>query len=201
MNADKLIRKSPRREIVVHKDGDVQDIINVILMADKVGADYTKRLAKRLKRKNDVDTLQGVYDFVKSNIRYKIDAPGFEKVKSPGATWKDKYGDCKSHTVFVGSLIKNMGYDYFYRVAFYDPSNPYQGHIYTVAIVDDKEVVLDTVNTGFDKEESFWKAYDYSPNGNKKKIQSISGLPQFKLKDFAIISAICFAAYKLKNYG
>lgn len=173
-SADKLISNSQRVNYTMYKSGDVDDIIKVILFADKVGRFYTEKFAAKLKRSDDYQTLENIWDFVKEHIKYIVDIPGHEKIKSPGATWKDKFGDCKSHSVLVGSLLHNLGFDFVYRVAFYDAAHPELGHIYCVAVLDGKEVIVDTVNTAFDKQEPYWKAFDYSPHSGKKV--QISGI-------------------------
>lgn len=167
-SANRLIGNSQRLNYTFFKNGDVDDIINVILFADQTGRFYTEKFAGQLKESSDYRTLNNVWDFVKKNIKYVVDKPGHEKIKSPGATWKDKFGDCKSHSVMVGSLLHNLGYDFVYRVAFYDPSHPELGHIYPVVKLKGKEIIVDTVNTDFDKEEIYWKANDYSPETGKK---------------------------------
>jgi len=196
--AGRFVGSSKRIEYTFFKDGKVKDIIKVILFADVEGRFYTENLAPKLKGHNDYRTLENVWDFVNSKIKYVVDTPGYEKIKSPGATWKDKFGDCKSHSVFVGSLLHHLGFEFYYRVSFYDPEHPELGHIYCIAKSGGKEIIVDTVNTAFDKEEPFWKKQDYHPKSGKKV--SLSGLNQNNgLSFFSWVSLAGISYYLYKK--
>lgn len=176
--AARTIEPSTGTKIVVTDDADVARIIALIMQADALSRPFTKRFARSLRGKNDLDTLRNVWAFVKDNIEYQRDKPGSEVVKSPGALWESRVGDCKSFSVMIGSLLGNLGYTYKYRVAFYSPATPEQGHIYPVAILPDgREVIVDAVHTRFNAEAKYWKAYDYEPaSGKRKKASRLAGL-------------------------
>lgn len=159
------IRRSPGIATKMYSNARIGDIVEAILHADEKGSYFVEGMAESLRRGNDRETLRAVWSFVKDHIRYVRDAPGKELVKSPGATWESKAGDCKSMSVMAGSLLKCLGYKYFYRVARYDPKNPEQGHIYPVAVVNGREIVVDAVHDDFDGQYKYWKKQDYSPRG------------------------------------
>lgn len=166
--ANRYIGKSPNVSKTMFKNASVDDIINVILYADTLSKPFTDQFAPMLRARTDEDTLRNVWKFVRDNIRYIEDNEGNEIVKSPGKTWQDKTGDCKSMSVMVASLLKNLGYQYYYRVAFYDPSTPNQGHIYPVAVTaEGEEYIVDAVHPRFDVEYTYWKKQDYQPGSGK----------------------------------
>lgn len=185
--ANRYIEKSPGIEITLFEDATVEDIIHGILMASRHGARFTERFAPMLKGRDDMATLRNVWEFVRRNIAYQRDADGHEIIKSPGRTWQDRFGDCKSMSVKVASLLENLGFDYFFRVAFYDPAEPNQGHIYpVVALPGGGKVVVDAVHPRFDMEYQWWKKRDYYPpkrriSGLKhnRKIMGINANPSF----------------------
>lgn len=169
--ASRHIQPTTGRVTTKYEDGDIDDIIEVILEADRLSAVFTKPFARFLRQSSDIGTLKQVWTFVKKNIRYVRDSPGHEVIKSPGKTWQDRRigSDCKSFSVMIGSLLKNLGYAYFYRVAFYDPATPDQGHIYPVAVLPSgRKVVVDAVHRTFNEEVPFWKAYDYHPQTGQR---------------------------------
>lgn len=163
MKYSALISKSPGKESVMRTNARIGDIVEVILHADGKASAFTRRLAGHLRGKDDMDTLANIWDFTKKHIRYKRDRAGKEIVKSPGRTWEDGHADCKGMSIFIGSLLKNLGYDFVYRVARYDSSLPDQGHIYPVVLLDGKEVVVDAVHKYFNKEYPYWTKKDYAP--------------------------------------
>lgn len=175
----RYILPSSNQKMFIKSDAEVTDIISVILKADQRSKEFTARFAPFLRGSSPEQTLKNVWSFVRKYIRYEKDRSGDERIKSPGKTWEDKYGDCKSMSVMVGSLLKNLGFRYFYRVAFYDKDNPEQGHIYPVAILPGGEmIVVDAVHYVFDEEVEFWRASDYDPETGKKiagKATAISG--------------------------
>jgi hypothetical protein len=168
------------------------------MQADELSQPFTARFAKFLRGKNDLQTLKNVWAFVKENITYRRDQPGDEVVKSPGALWETKVGDCKSFSVMIGSILNNLGYNYKYRVAFYNPLQPNQGHIYPVVVLDDgTEIIVDAVHEKFNKQAKYWKATDYFPGGKKS---ALSGIGQGDVKNWhlATIAAIFAAIYFAK---
>lgn len=174
--ADRTIERSTNQVVTYYEEGDVHDIVKVILAGDKMSRKFTAKFSRFLRGKDDYESAGNVWRFVRKNIRYIRDTPGNEVVKSPGKTWQDRNGDCKSHAIFVGSLLKNLGIEYRYRVAFYDSKHPEQGHIYAVARIGGHDVPVDTVHTRFDDEVTYWRAMDYHPEtGNR--VAAVAGPP------------------------
>ena len=165
--AKRYIAPSTGKMQTMKTDAEVKDIIAVIMQADQRSKAFTDKFAPFLRGPSDRQTLKNIWSFVRRYIRYEKDKAGHEVVKSPGRTWEDRSGDCKSMSVMVGSLAKNLGYKYFYRVAFYDKDNPEQGHIYPIVELPSGKVVVDAVHHTFDEEVPFWKAQDYDPQTGK----------------------------------
>ncbi|MEO0873812.1 MAG: transglutaminase domain-containing protein [Bacteroidota bacterium] len=173
--ATRYIKPSDQKETIEFTSGGLDDIIKVILKADRESAQWTKDFAPLLRKGDDYSTLRNIWDFVRRNIRYVADRTGYEKIKSPGATWASRYADCKGMSVFVGSILRNLGYDYYYKVVFYDKNRPEQGHIYPVVLLGDQEIIIDAVHYRFDEEVPYWKGYAYSGTTGEKV--AISGSP------------------------
>lgn len=176
MLANKRIKPSSQTETIEFTSGGLDEIIKVILKADKESAQWTEDFAPLMRKGEDYKTLKSIWEFVRRNIRYVADRTGYEKIKSPGATWASRYADCKGMSVFVGSLLRNLGYEFYYKVVFYDKDRPEQGHIYPVAILEDCEVIIDAVHYRFNDEVPYWKGYAYHSNTGKKV--AISGGPE-----------------------
>ncbi len=189
--AKRYIQPSTNRVEVLHHQADVKDIIETILHADGMSAQFTRRFAPYLKDKDDYRTLKNIWSFVRRYIRYERDQAGNEVIKSPGRTWADRFADCKSMSVMVGSLLKNLGFRYFYRVAFYDSDNPQQGHIYPVAILPGGEkVIIDAVHHSFDEEVTFWRADDYNPSTGERQedVAAVAGPATLPWMPWAMIA-------------
>jgi hypothetical protein len=171
MNRARVGVKPAENRTVLTTRGNVWKIVETIVQADRESAEFTEELAANLRQSSDLKSLREAWTFVKTHVRYVRDRAGMETVKSPGKTWADQKGDCKSFSVFIGSLLQNWGIPYVYRVAFYDPQNPQSGHIYPVALLDGKQIPVDAVHTRFGEEARYWKAYDIQPaTGQRTRI-------------------------------
>ena len=154
-----IIRQSPQMEIVRYRKGDTGNIIETILWMDAHSAKWvnTDRV-ECLRGATEYETLHNVWAFVKKNLRYLADRPGFERVKSPGALYTSGVGDCKSFSIAEGALLRALGIPYKYRFAAYAPGD--FTHVYIVAGDD---VVMDAVHTRFDDEVRYQKKKDIRP--------------------------------------
>jgi len=168
--AKRHIMPSPGEVTTLTENADMARIIAAIMDADELSKPFTAKFARFLQGRTDDETLNNIWDFVKTEIRYVRDQPGNEVVKSPGQLWKSREGDCKSFSIFIGSILNNLGYAYKYRVAIYSPLTPQQGHIYPVVILPDgEEVVVDAVHTRYNDEAKYYKAWDYTPGKTGRK--------------------------------
>lgn len=158
----RLIRHSPQTEIVRYRNGETGDIIETILWMDAHSERWVvAENVECLRGATDYDTLRNVWRFVKKNLRYQADRPGHERVRSPGALFTARTGDCKSFSIAEGALLRSLGIPYKYRFAAYEPGD--FTHVYVVALPDGEEVILDAVHTAFDEEVRYRKKKDIAP--------------------------------------
>lgn len=166
-----IIKQSPQTEILRHRNGGTNDIIEAILYMDAHSAEWivTDRV-ECLRGATDYDTLRNVWGFVRNNLRYRADRPGHERVKSPGALFSAGVGDCKSFSIAEGAILHALGYRYRYRFTAYEPGD--FSHVYVVATTPDgQDVILDAVHTAFDEEVPYRRKKDIRPE--KSGIQAL----------------------------
>lgn len=186
-----LMPSPNNKEYEVLYNFDTQDIVNNILIADARSYKETRLLANKFS-KND---LYKLWKFVKSNIRYKEDRAN-QIVQHPAKLWKDKKGDCKSFSVFIGTILKNLGIPYTYRFVAYKPGDV--THVYVVATVDGTPIILDAVHNKFNDEIPFHHGYDYKPTQNGNFTYSkISGTGQSSIIQYLLLGAIVYFGYRL----
>lgn len=142
-----------------YKKGDTQDIINVIMYADKQSGPYTTEVAPMFQKGTYKATAECIWNFIHNNIKYIADTPGHERVKSPAKTWHDGYGDCKSFSIMAGSILKNLGIPYKYRFVAYEEDSDYT-HVY---IIVRGGHILDAVHTKFNEELPYSRKKDIKP--------------------------------------
>lgn len=164
-----MVGQATNRKDLLKSSGNTADIISAILYADSQSASYTKELATQLQKPTVLDTCRAIYDFVKQNIEYKEDPDGFQFVQSPGHLyWGDKskgngQGDCKSMSVFCGSILQNLGIKYAFRFVSQDRSKDLH-HVFIVVPNEiGKPICLDCVDENFNAHYNFTKVKDIVP--------------------------------------
>ena len=152
------IPNSNYKKVLYHQSGDTQDIINVILQADKKNDARFLEFAKQFEPTKA--GLKKLWKFTRHQIKYKIDSFGTQDIKFPAALWKAKQGDCKSKTLFINQVLKCLGLDYITRFVKFGKDKDYT-HIYSIAILNGQRIVLDSVYEFFNKEAPFSKELDF----------------------------------------
>lgn len=164
-----MVGQATNRKDLLKSSGNTADIISAILYADSQSASYTKELSAQLRKATVLDTCRAIYDFVKQNIEYKEDPDGFQFVQSPGHLyWGDKakgkgQGDCKSMSVFCGSILQNLGIKYAFRFVSQDRSKDLHHVFIVVPDETGKTICLDCVDDYFNAHYHFSKVKDVVP--------------------------------------
>ncbi len=122
----------------------------------------TKKLAQRLTASTVPQTCANVWKFVFNHLQYRKDEQGKEQVRRPARSWKDrKLGvDCDCMTVFIGSLLTNLGIPFTIRLTRYT-SDEFE-HVYPVAKTSQGTIIMDTVVHQFDYEVPYKSKKDIS---------------------------------------
>jgi len=162
--ADKFIKPFNGRDFLHKMDYDTTDIISAILKADKVSQNDTKLFAQNLQYSNLEDLCRQIFDFLLYSIKYKEDELGSQAVKKPSALWHYKYGDCKSFSLFTGSILKNLGIPYSYRFVSFSKSEIFT-HVYVIAHGTGKNILIDAVYKRFNEQKPYKYKKDYFMKG------------------------------------
>lgn len=202
--AERTIKKTSNQEETLFEDGDTDDIISVILRADSMAAPFTADFAPYLRGRGAKETAENVWNFVKVYIRYQKDKPGHERVKSPAKLWEDRKGDCKSFSVFIGSIFRNLGMSYKYRFAHYPNGRLDKdvNHVFPVVIDSNgQEIPTDAVADFFNYEEPYEYAIDYDPEtGRQATINGSPSVPKWlKIGAAVLIGFFAFRALSCNN--
>lgn len=199
-----IVRESPRARQVLYRNGNTTDIIRAIMTADAESAQYINPNGlPLLKGANRLETLENVYALMQGRIRYKADTPGHEIVRSPAYLFDTATGDCKSYSVAIGAFCRAFGIPYRYR--FTSSGKRDFHHVYVVATVDGKDVVMDAVPDSagkylkMGKERPYRRAADLRP-GQKipPGIRGI-GVSNFWLDALALAGVFIVGGWILKK--
>lgn len=119
---------------LVNRYGNTQDIINQVQKCFRETTRQTAQFAKKIKGPTVEDSLKNVFAFVKHNIHYEIDPLGVQDIKEPSAIWWSRFCDCKGYSIFIRSLLSNMGIKAQFKYADYDNSteSKKETHVYVI---------------------------------------------------------------------
>ncbi|MEB3347438.1 hypothetical protein U6A24_18325 [Aquimarina gracilis] len=136
----------------------------------------TALLALKLKGHTVADSCKKIWHFVYGHIQYKMDKRGIEQVRRPSRTWADRKSgvDCDCYTVFIGSILSNLGIPYTIRITKYGGKQHFQ-HVYPVVKNGGEEIILDCVTDRFNYEVPYSEKKDINIK-DTLDIQSVSGL-------------------------
>ncbi len=160
------IAQATGKNVLIKTNYNTQDIIKLVLSVTPdikaQTADFSRQFAP------DYEGMRSLWKWVKNNIRYKEDPLFSQWVKEPARLYSDGVGDCKSFTLFILSVLQNLGLDAVIRFSNTQTKGSKRvNHVYPIAILPDgTEVVMDAVHTRFDDEyqPTFYKM-DYDMEG------------------------------------
>lgn len=168
---ENIILESPQTAKIRYRDGGTDDIIETIMHMDaESGAWVDTDAAQCLRGDTLHETLHNVWAFVKHHNRYRADSPGHERVKSPGALFTSRTGDCKSYSIAEGALLRALGIRYKYRFSAYNQGD--FTHVYVLAETPQGWTPLDAVHDKPFEEVWYVRKKDIPP-----KTKGIAGLP------------------------
>ncbi len=166
-----LVAAPKGRVVPVDMNADTYDIVNEVLRTYLLYKEDACGLARRLKGKTKLDTLYNVWRFVKENFKYKTDPVGYQYVQRPAVLWKSRVGDCKSFSIFIGSLLNCLGIPFLFRFTSHrDTTTPH--HVFVVVPDGNKEIILDATLSKF----NYQKPYTFKIDYDMSKLYRIEGV-------------------------
>lgn len=130
---DGLFPQSRQASTVRHPDGSVYDTLEYMQDIVKRTLYQTKQIARLLKGRTLEQTCRNVFNFCYTHIQYKQDDAGFEQLRQPARTWRDrKTGvDCDCFSIFISSILTNLGIPHRLRIIELAGKGYFQ-HVYVI---------------------------------------------------------------------
>ena len=179
------IAQAKGKTVLLKKGGNTGDIVNAVLDVVPDVRNQTRDFSKQFTP--DRRGMRRLFDWVKSNIRYIEDPLGVQWIREPARLWHDREGDCKSFTVFIISVLENLGIQYVVRFSNTEKrGSKIVNHVYPVAIMPDGEqIIMDAVYDWFDAEHAYYYKIDY----DMADIYRLSGVGAAAPEDLAKYAA------------
>ena len=188
---DHFFPKAKLITITKKKGATVADTLVLIPAVVRETLFHTKRFANEVIKADTLEkTCNNLWQFVTDHIAYKKDEDGKEQVRSPARAWHDRHNndadgnpmgvDCDCYTVFISSVLSNLGIKHKLRITKYS-ENHFQ-HIYPIVPLDNGNyITIDCVVRAFDYEEPYTEKKDTNMD-----LEYLNGVPdpsQYKTGD------------------
>jgi hypothetical protein len=184
MNRDRLLgRLSPygKKRILIKQDQGVPDIISAMLSAHKIYAPEYDKISQDFYAGDGIQTAKNLFNFLKKNVRYKIESENNQRIMSPSAIVSLAKNDCKNYALFIMGVLDSLkrkgliNNDIFYRFASYKLLDEVPHHVFAVIRDQDgTEYYIDPVLSTFNERKTFFHKIDKRPNN--MPLYSVSGV-------------------------
>lgn len=151
------------KKILVSRYQTSGEIAGAILKAIKESKDSAEILAPYFKANSKKESCKLIFLFLKQVVPYVKESSNDQTAKTINRILKDakKYGgDCKHYAIFSAGLCKALNISCKLRLISQKFNDTTPNHIYTVAVINGKEVVIDPVLNTFDNEARYNYKYD-----------------------------------------
>lgn len=155
----------------IRKDATVGDTVSFIKKIIPSTLSQTSSIAMALKGDSVYDSCKNIWHFVYSHIAYRKDRDGYEQIRSPARSWRDRKSgvDCDCYSTFISSILTNLGIPHILRITKYQKE--YFQHIYPVVPNGGRYITIDCVTDRFDYEVPYSEKKDINMD-----LQYLNGL-------------------------
>jgi hypothetical protein len=153
------------------RDQQVPDIISAMLSAHKLYANEYDKISKDFFAGNGVQTAKKLFEFLKKNVRYKIESDKNQRIMSPSAILSLGKNDCKNYALFIMGVLDSLkrkgliNNKIYYRFASYKLLDEIPHHVF--AVIQDEngnEYFIDPVLSNFNERKTYYHKIDKEPN-------------------------------------
>jgi hypothetical protein len=183
------------------RDQQVPDIISAMLSAHKMYASEYDKISEDFYSGDGVQTAKKLFEFLKKNVRYKIESDQAQRIMSPAAILSLGKNDCKNYALFIMGVLDSLkrkgliNNKIYYRFASYKLLDEIPHHVF--AVIQDQqgnEFFIDPVLSKFNERKTYYHKIDKQPS---MPLYSVSGIGAPKKK--AAAKAVSPAAPKEKK--
>lgn len=162
------------------RDQQVPDIISAMLSAHKMYASEYDKISQDFYSGDGVQTAKKLFEFLKKNVRYKIESDKAQRIMSPGAILSLGKNDCKNYALFIMGVMDSLkrkgliNNKIYYRFASYRLLDEIPHHVF--AVIQDQqgnEFFIDPVLSKFNERKTYYHKIDKSPS---MPLYSVSGI-------------------------
>lgn len=164
-----------RRDVIV-ADQDVADIITGILVKHQQYAKQYDKIAPYFVGANNYETGNNIWNFLKRNVRYKVEPESAQMLKAPAAivtpyiNGQTNTSDCKNLSLFTGGILSAINraggrINWCYRFSSYKIWDKIPQHVFVVINPDtNREIWVDAVLPTYNNRKKYYYKTDRKIN-------------------------------------
>lgn len=182
----KRLPKFTNTAVLIEESQGVPDIIREVLDAHEHFAQDYDTIADLFYTGELEDCAILIFDFLKANVKYKIEGEEWQTTKSPAALLVNGFGDCKHYAGFIGGVLAAInrkygkGFKWKYRFASYKLLDDMPQHVFVVAKDSIGELWIDPVLRELDERLAPYYFVDKKIN-DSMALHRLSGLGAFPI--------------------
>lgn len=191
MNGNTLLKFLPSyngNETMLVRNQNTDDIIKGILEAHyKYSKNYDK-ISSFFIGSTPKQTARNIYNFLKENVKYKVEPENKQTIKSPAAiiaTGHTTGSDCKNYSLFIAGIINSLAWmklqkiPFCFRFSSYKYFSEVPEHVFVVLYPGtNHEIWIDPVLNSFDNKKAFTYKIDKTPRNMLVGISGIGAAPK-----------------------
>ena len=138
--------------------GDNADVVRFVRSCYEQWRDQPRKIVCNLRGLPIRQQCNSIFAHLVEHVRYEVDKPGYQFIKSTARLLEDHCGDCKSMTIFIASCLHCLGIRHKIRFVNFDGGDQYT-HVYPIAYDEfGNEIILDAV----ERDEDGQPVFDYA---------------------------------------
>jgi len=159
--------QAKNRDLFVSRFQTAPEIAAAIVKAVDESSQDAKILAPYFDSDSQKAAARLIFVFIKNAIPYKKEPSSRQTAKTLARMLQDakkKGGDCKHYATAAAALCKALNIKCKLRLISQKDGDKTPNHIYTVAVINGREVIIDPVLKSFDTEARYNYKYDININ-------------------------------------
>lgn len=164
---------------VLNKRQEVGDIIQGVLRCHNQYKNEYDNISAGFDAGGVRETAHNIWNFLKKNVRYKVESEDRQLLKSPAAIMQPgTSSDCKNFALFAGGILdalkrKGKKISWCYRFASYNILSKTPQHVFVVINPGRNEIWVDPVLSSFDNRKQYFYKIDKFP---EMALMSLAGV-------------------------
>jgi len=168
-----IVLQPKNKTFLIAKNQSSKDIVAGINRSIKESKEDAKKICTYFEDPDPIKSCSKVWHYLKDHLLYVREGSDEQTAKSLAKVFSDKYGDCKHYSSASYSILSALNIPVKLRLVSQKIANKEPTHIYTIAVINGKEIIIDPVMNEFNQECNYKYKCDLT---NKNMMNYMNGV-------------------------